>query len=143
MFLYDCAEKSLRPAASLSSVLASSKPTVQQIRPFNSNDETLSKRAAFKATPVDPKLLEYIERIGVGFSQKSKSTKRPRRAKGYSRKHDTMVLDTKEELDFFRQRTRNIAKERRSRKKPTRDAPASPSSWLPPPPFASTPDQGA
>lgn len=111
-------------------------------RPF-STDEAQSNRAAFKAMPVDPKLLEYIERIGVGISKRSKPRKRSKQQKRYSRKHDTTVLDTKEEVDFFRQRLGNIQTDRKSRKsRPTSpsDARASRSSFLPPPPFASTPD---
>jgi GTP-binding protein len=93
--------------------------------------------------PVDLKLLEYIERIGVGIP-KRKPRKRPQR-KQYSRKHDTTVLDTQEELDFFRQRIGNLKKERRARKKrPLSDSRAAVSPCLPPPPFASTPShQGA
>lgn len=103
-----------------------------------------SNRAAFMALPVDPKVLEYIERIGVGIPRKQKRRKRQQRSKKYSRKHDTTVLDTKEEVDFFRQRTQNIAKERRAQKKQTSlETQSSPSAWLPPPPFASTPDLGA
>jgi hypothetical protein len=89
-------------------------------RQFASSDESQkSNRAAFKATPVDPKLLDYIERIGVGIPKRkrSKSRQQAPRTKKYSRKHDTTVLSTEEELDFFRQRTRNISKERRAKKK--------------------------
>ncbi len=116
--------------------------SVQQTR-YLSNDQLQSNRAAFKTMPVDLKLLEYIERIGVGIP-KRKPRKRPQR-KQYSRKHDTTVLDTQEELDFFRQRIGNLKKERRAQKKrPLSDSRAAVSPCLPPPPFASTPShQGA
>lgn len=112
--------------------------SIQQTR-NSSNDELQSNRAAFKTMPVDLKLLEYIQRIGVGIPKRNKR-KRPSRRKQYSRKHDTTVLDTQEELDFFRQRIGNLKKERRARKKrPLSDSRAAVSSCLPPPPFASTP----
>lgn len=113
-------------------------------RHFASSDESQrSNRAAFKVTPVDPKLLDYIERIGVGIPKRmsSKSRQQAPRRKKYSRKHDTTVLTTEEELDFFRQRTRNISKERRAKKKRASGDGvrlSSSSSWLPPPPFASS-----
>lgn len=125
-------------SASLSSdrhVFASFHPP--QRRPFSS-DDVQSGRSTFKAMPVDPKLLEYIERIGVGIP-KRKARKRAR-TKKYSRKLDTAVLDTKEELDFFRQRIGNIKKERQSRKSKPSPSDSRPhrSSCLPPPPFTST-----
>lgn len=111
--------------------------SIQQARKF-STDDLQSSRAAFRTMPVDLKLLEYIERIGVGIRQR-KTRKRSLR-KQYSRKHDTTVLDTQEELDFFRQRIGNLKKERRARKKmPLSDSRVAVSSCLPPPPFASTP----
>lgn len=112
-----------------------------QHRQSSSSPETLSNRAAFKAMSVDPKILQYIQKIGVGIPKRNSSRRRLRQSpsRRYSRKHDTLVLDTEEELDFFRQRTRNIQKERRARKKPIDGRPRSSLSWLPPPPFASSP----
>lgn len=92
-----------------------------------------SSRAAFKTTPVDPKLLSYIERIGVGIPKRTL-----RRRSNKKRRKDTLVLDSKEELDFFRQRSRNAIKERGRRRPTTSDVSSSAPSWLPPPPFAST-----
>lgn len=110
-----------------------------QLRYISSTSEKQSNRAVFKSTPVDPKLLEYIQRIGVGIPEKQKRQSRRKRTRKYSRKHDTTVLDTQEELDFFRQRLQNVSKERRARKKPPPDGRSTSVSRLPPPPFASTP----
>jgi GTP-binding protein len=103
----------------------------QAVRPHSTVAEEQSKRAAFKTTPVDPKLLSHIERIGVGIPKRT-----PRRRVNKKRRKDSLVLDGKEELEFFRQRARNEQRERR-RPKEAAKSPDAPS-WLPPPPFCAT-----
>lgn len=101
------------------------------VRPQSTVADQQSKRAAFKTTPVDSKLLSYIERIGVGIPKRT-----PRRRVTKKRRKDTLVLDGKEELEFFRQRSRNAQKERNRPRRPNKSSGAP--SWLPPPPFCAT-----
>ena len=95
-----------------------------------------SRRAAFRATPVDPNILNYVQRIGVGIPIRSRPK---RRRSSQKRRKDTLVLNRKEEMEFFRQQSRNARMEQeRKRSNQSTVVPSSAPPWLPPPPFAST-----
>lgn len=128
----------------------------------NEEDDKPSNRAAFRATPVIPSILKYIERIGVGM--------RPRRPKHARRKSRTGsgikgggksdTLDEIDEAEFFAEnqtqhRLQRLNKDRLSSSKGgaintrlitkkslgTIDQNKSEKQgayWLPPPPFSST-----
>ena len=129
----------------------------------NEEDDKPSNRAAFRATPVIPSILKYIEKIGVGM--------RPRRPKHARRKSRTGsgikgvgksdTLDEIDEAEFFAEnqmqhRLQRMNKDRLSSSKGavtnsragtkkslgiTNDQNKSEKQgayWLPPPPFSST-----
>mmetsp|Transcript_34555 Transcript_34555/g.83600 ORF Transcript_34555/g.83600 Transcript_34555/m.83600 type:complete len:539 (+) Transcript_34555:183-1799(+) len=125
-------------------------------------EEKQSNRAAFRATPIIPSILAYIEKIGVGMRKKTKRQHKQRKrrsprasAKGIRSGGDT--LDEIEEKDYFAD---NQTKHRlqwhgrqghlsakggrahTNKKADTHDNDTSTESkgafWLPPPPFSSS-----
>ncbi|KAL3822293.1 hypothetical protein ACHAXA_005926 [Cyclostephanos tholiformis] len=135
--------------------------TFQETRIFSTNivreeeEEKQSNRAAFRATPIIPSILAYIEKIGVGMRPKRpKHAKRKPRA-DFGGKSET--LDEIAEADFFAEnetqhRLQRLNKDRDSsanvgkgpkgtKKSVTNNQEGSKKRgafWLPPPPFSSS-----
>ena len=130
------------------------------------DEEKQSNRAAFKATPIIPSILAYIEKVGVGMRPKRKKhNKRKRLLRGAKKvdgkrqsKSNGDTLDEIEELDYFAenelkhrvQRHNNDQHDNKSRvsqsfKKSVTTTNNTDISegirgayWLPPPPFSSS-----
>lgn len=135
--------------------------TLQEIRIFSTNivreeeEEKQSNRAAFRATPIIPSILAYIEKIGVGMRPR-----RPKHARRKSRagiKGKSETLDDIAEAEFFAEnetqhRLKWLNKDRDSSSKVGNAQKAMKKSftnnqersekrgayWLPPPPFSSS-----
>jgi len=99
------------PSSSLSICIMNSSNTNTCRRTLSTNAETQedektqSNRAAFKATPVIPSILNYIEKIGVGLRRKPRQKRRKSSTKGgggKGGKHSSGdTLDEIEESHYF------------------------------------------
>lgn len=133
---------------------ASLLPTIPNIV-LEEEEEKQSNRAAFRATPIIPSILAYIEKVGVGMRPKRPKNARRKSRSGIRAKSET--LDEFAEADFFAENetqhrlqwrykdTDSSSKggygQKVSKKSVTNNQEGSEKRgayWLPPPPFSSS-----